>query len=179
MRKAPTRSEVRANLAFLAHAAGGAAPAAPPRARAKPKQTEREHQRALNQWMYHTHPALYPKFFHIPQERQNQREAQRLKSEGVKRGLPDCLLLHPASTATGLALELKAPGTSPSSLSDPQREALGYFRDCGFVAAVAKGWETAAHIIDNYVLGTYAARRVIAPDGWTINRTHRLDDDVR
>lgn len=72
------------------------------------------------------------------------RVAARLKSHGVKKGVPDVLIfgappLHP--TAAGVAIELKR--RHGGVVSDEQKIWLAHLEANGWLCTVAKGWEQA------------------------------------
>lgn len=69
--------------------------------------------------MCRKHPILGGlRFFHVENERKTQTYAQGAirKAMGVKRGVSDLILLHPARGYHGACIELKAPGNKPTDM---------------------------------------------------------------
>ena len=74
--------------------------------------------------------------------------AARLKSEGVKRGVPDVCLPVARNGAYGLYIELKTERGKPTP------EQLGWIRALrrqGYAAEVCRGWESARSMIEHYL----------------------------
>jgi hypothetical protein len=76
---------------------------------------------------------------------------KKLKAEGVKRGVPDLFLPVPRGNYCGLFVELKR--RSGGRLSPKQKEWCEFLRAHGYAAEVCRGWEHAAHVIENYLRG--------------------------
>lgn len=89
--------------------------------RPRPQDHEHQFQVALFEWI-HEQEALYPEFeriFAVPnfsgrQGRRTARQGARLKAEGRRPGVPDCLWPLRRDRYVGLALELKVPGRKPT-----------------------------------------------------------------
>jgi hypothetical protein len=83
-------------------------------------------------------------------------EAQKLRRAGLKPGFPDISLHWPVIDKSnipkyGLFIELKR--TEGGSLSDEQKDWLGYLNSAGYVAVACKGFEAARHTILRYLAG--------------------------
>ena len=114
--------------------------------------TEAEEQATLFSWAAMKR-GKYPELdllFHIPNGgSRGKAEAARFKAEGVKPGVPDLLLPVARGTYHGLFIELKrqkggrASGEQIDWIINLQRQ--------GYCAAIARGWEEAAQIIELYL----------------------------
>lgn len=81
-------------------------------------------------------------------------EAQKLRTEGVKPGVPDICLPVASGTFHGLYIELKTLTGSPS---EAQRCWVAALVRQGYRAEVCRGWEQARRVIEDYlgpVIGT-------------------------
>lgn len=76
--------------------------------------------------------------------------AARLKSEGVKAGVPDIFLPAARSGYHGLFIELKIKNNKPSDL---QESWLNRLNEQGYYTAVCYGWYEASETITNYLKG--------------------------
>ena len=119
--------------------------------------SENGHQAALFCWAS-MNIEKYPELkwlFAIPNgDLRNPIVANRLKSTGVKPGIPDICLLVRRGDYTALWIELKRPagnGKRAGILSDKQREWLFQASRCGHKAVVCFGWEHAVSIIIQYL----------------------------
>jgi len=75
--------------------------------------------------------------------------AKKLKSEGVRRGVPDLHLAYPNSEYHGLFIELKKQkGSYPTP---EQKEWLERLNNAGFKAVVCRGWIEAKEVIEAYL----------------------------
>lgn len=77
-------------------------------------------------------------------------EAQRLKAEGLKSGVPDTFLAVPKGPYHGLFIELKHGDNQPSP---EQNRWIAALRSMGYRAEVVFGWETASLLILKYLRG--------------------------
>jgi hypothetical protein len=77
--------------------------------------------------------------------------AGRLKAEGVRRGIPDVLLLVPSGQWHGLALELKRRNAPPSAVSPEQRWWHERLHARGFRVVVARGADEAVTAVCEYL----------------------------
>lgn len=74
-----------------------------------------------------------------------------LKRQGVKAGVPDICLPAPRGIYHGLYIELKA---GKNTTTAKQRSWLDYLRQQGYFTAVCYGWQTAAELVERYLLHT-------------------------
>lgn len=75
-------------------------------------------------------------------------EAQKLRAEGVKSGVPDICLPVPSGQYHGLYIELKTRRGRPSVA---QRKWIAALRRHGYRAEVCRGWEAARAVIEDYL----------------------------
>ena len=87
--------------------------------------------------------------YHIPNEGKRSRSAgARLKSEGLKPGVPDLCLPVARGNYHGLYIEMKRMGEK----AEPhQQEWLHALRAQGYAALVCQGWESARSAIEDYM----------------------------
>jgi hypothetical protein len=122
---------------------------------------EHKHQVALIHWSRHVQLAeaadvkpgskIADYLLAIPNGgRRDQREAVRLKAEGVKPGVSDLLLPLRRGGYAGLWLEMKAPGKRPTK---DQAEWLERMNAAGYHATWCDDWEAAAQVITDYLNG--------------------------
>lgn len=96
------------------------------------------------------HPVLRL-MHHIPNGGQrNKTTAVRLKSEGVKAGVPDICLPVARGGHHGMYIELKTEKGKPTN---NQKEWLAALNDEGYFAVVCHGWDEAAKAIMAYLNG--------------------------
>lgn len=115
--------------------------------------SEEMEQRCLAAWLdsrrIDGRPLLW---FHCPNGGQrNAIVGAKLKRQGVKRGVPDVLILdhppkHPASFVRGIALELKAKG---GVVSTEQHAWLEGLKERGWVCRVAFGFDDAKQWLES------------------------------
>jgi hypothetical protein len=123
--------------------------------RRQPRHVEDDIQRAIAQRL----DALKLLWCHVPNGgKRNMLEAKRMKSHGVKPGVPDVLIFDSPPNrlgAKGAALELKAPGgkTSPE-----QRGWLHELDQAGYATAVAVGLDEAHAQLDAWGYGCVGRR---------------------
>lgn len=87
---------------------------------------------------------------HIPNGGKRDRAtAAALKRQGVRAGVPDIHLPASRGGYHGLYIELKA-GNNSTSVN--QRHWLKYLEAAGYYTAVCYGWQTAAELIEKYLL---------------------------
>lgn len=115
------------------------------------KHPEDDIQRAVIHWARlseGSHPEL-KLLFHCPNGGcRDKREAARLKSLGVKPGVPDLMLPVPRSAWHGLAIELKS---EKGRLSDPQKEWHSLLQWCGWWVCVCRSFDEAQKEILEYL----------------------------
>lgn len=108
--------------------------------------TEEDDQIALCQWMDLNNIRYYA----IPNGgSRNQLEAYKLKRCGVKRGIPDLCMPMPTKGHHGLYIELKRRGGANGTKE--QKEWINYLRSVGYRAEIAKGFDEAQKIIEEYL----------------------------
>lgn len=74
--------------------------------------------------------------------------AVKLKSEGVKAGVPDVYLPAPRGGFCGLAIEFKAPDGNPSK---EQRERMNRMQQEGWCVTLCWDWSAAARMTLGYL----------------------------
>ena len=116
-----------------------------------PTVTESEEQRSLFDWATiaaRKYPALNL-LFHIQNEgKRSQWTGARMRSEGLKSGVPDLCLPVARSGYHGLYIELKAGKNKPTANQLAWLEAL---EAQGYKTAVCYGWEAAKNVIEAYL----------------------------
>lgn len=89
--------------------------------------------------------------YHIPNERKcSAREGARLKSMGVKSGVPDLCLPVARGKHHGLYIELK---TKSGKVSDAQKWWQAELNGQDYLSAVCYGWEQAIKVLADYMEG--------------------------
>ena len=73
--------------------------------------------------------------------------AQKLKGEGVRRGVHDYCWPYKAGTYPGLFVELKSRGGQPTK---EQRDFAEFVQQQGYMAVFVKGWEDAWKAVCEY-----------------------------
>ena len=105
---------------------------------------------------------MFTWLFHIPNGgKRNQKEAVRLKSEGVKAGVSDLMLAVPLNGYCGLWIEMKKANGKPSDLSPDQAEWLELMSEQGYATCVAFGANQAINFIESYLTGKWNEHRAI------------------
>jgi len=115
------------------------------------KVSESQHGQALLKWatFHETHIPELRYLFHIPNGGARTAVGGAiLKSEGVKKGVPDYFLPVPSQGYHGLFIELK---TATGKLSPEQKTWLENLTKLGYSACVARGWEEATEAIKLYL----------------------------
>lgn len=124
------------------------------------KFVEDDHQAALFKWasMESARKPALSNLFAVPNGgKRNVREATRLKSQGVKAGVPDLMLAYPANGFAGFFIELKRPivkGESRPSVSKEQSDWIRRLSEAGYRAQVCYGWLEAKEAITDYLGGS-------------------------
>ena len=115
------------------------------------KKTEDGEQQAVMQWaqlMQGRWPQL-SMLYHVPNEaKRSNATAARMKSMGLKAGVPDLCLDHPAGRYHGLRIELKVGKNKPTA---EQNRWLQQLRVSGYFAAVCYGAAQAEALIADYM----------------------------
>ena len=103
----------------------------------------------------HLHVAQYLRykgvmFNHSPNEGKREvRTGAQLKAMGMRPGFPDFFIYEARNGYHGLAIELKR--IKGGTVSATQKQCLQELRDRGYRAEVAKGFDEARKIIDEYL----------------------------
>lgn len=124
------------------------------RAERKPSTGPSEHQMqcALVQWWrYECVKYKLPEnaLFAVPSGgMRDQIIGARLKAEGVRRGIPDLLLLVPRGQFHGLALELKIPG---GRISPEQKDVMWFLSSQNYRAMACFGLDSAIAELKSYL----------------------------
>lgn len=138
-------------------------------AKQPPCPTESIEQQAIIKWALWSeaaHPEL-KLLYHVPNEGRRTRSAgARLKSEGLRPGVPDLCLPVPRGPYHGLYVELKrVRGTTPS---DAQKEWLLALHAQGYCTTWCRGADQAIDIIKWYLSMPAPPPPKIPPE-WQIN----------
>lgn len=112
---------------------------------------EHQHQRAVVEWAERM-SGLIPELrwlFAVPNGgKRHLLTAKKMKAEGQKAGVPDLCLPIPRGRFHGLFVEMKTP---KGTLTPEQREWLKSLTAHGYRAEVARGFEAAINIIEDYL----------------------------
>ena len=86
---------------------------------------------------------------HVANERKSSPQAgARLKSKGVKSGVPDVVIFEPRGTLNGLAIELKV---KPNKVSNNQLEWLSRLDKNNWATAVCYSIDSVIWVVDEYL----------------------------
>ena len=111
---------------------------------------EEEGQIDFVNWLHRYYPEVHASLFHVPNGgKRARRTAGRMKLLGVKRGVPDIVILLPRAGKAGLVLELKRSVGSVRASAE-QYAWLGMFEASGFVTAVCRVSE-APLVVESYL----------------------------
>lgn len=100
----------------------------------------------LMQYMDYQYPLVLK--FHVPNSgKRGWSEQAKMKALGIKRGVLDVWIIEPRGNFCGLVIEMK---TKTGRLSKDQIFWLGALKDRGWRAEVAKSFEIAKKIVDEY-----------------------------
>ncbi len=100
-----------------------------------------------------SHPILSQYVFHIPNGGyRNYREAKKLKSMGVKKGVSDLFLPYPNILYHGLWQEVKS---HKGHISEEQKEWIFKMRKVGYAAEAVRNLEESVNIFLSYLDNTY------------------------
>ena len=122
---------------------------------------ETTQQKALIRWFRANYPQLSLNLFSIPNGANFSAAApakrfgqiNKLKAEGMQKGVPDLFLAFPCNGFAGLFIELKDEGKTLCSLSKEQADYLELLNDCGYCAVWAAGFDIAKAAIETYLTG--------------------------
>ena len=113
---------------------------------------EESNQEALFQWA-EMKKGVMPELeymHHVPNGgKRDKLTAIALKRRGVKAGVPDIVLPVPKCGYHGLYIELKA---GKNTTTENQKRWLSFLSSHGYFTAVCYGWQTAAALIERYML---------------------------
>lgn len=94
------------------------------------------------------HPA-WQYAFHVPNEGKFPIQYRvKLKSMGVRSGVPDIIIPVPCGRYHGLAIEMKVKPNKPSTA---QLQWLEHLNKHGYLAQVCYGWDAAVKLVNNYI----------------------------
>lgn len=123
-----------------------------PRGRKKPTDWEGVEQAALFTWIGLVYPREAWLIYHVPNGgHRHKATAGKLKSQGVRAGMPDINVDIPRGGFHGLRIEFKATPPHDSSVSASQRAALLRLTDQGYLAIVCRGVHDARKAITDYL----------------------------
>ena len=103
--------------------------------------SERQIQVGFTSYMKGFHPDVI--YYHVPNE-----TAKHKVAEGVKKGIPDCIIDEPAGIYCGLRIELK---THKGVLSEAQGEMGERFKEKGYQFLVCYSLEEAKNAVNDYL----------------------------
>lgn len=117
--------------------------------------TEAAHQSAFMCWCNQQSDTRLKRAFHVPNGgTRNKAEASRLKSQGVKAGVPDVFIPIPCGQYHGLWIEFKKPGLENrknGGLRDDQVEYRDYLLSQNFGYFVAYSYLQAIDVVVQYL----------------------------
>ena len=117
--------------------------------------------KALWQWAQLI-PELKASLYHIPNGgRRNLLEAARMKSHGVRAGVSDYHLPIARGSYIGLWVEMKAPRSHKSVVSDSQKVWLELMKSNAHATFVCYGWHEAKAVFEWYLSLPESARESI------------------
>jgi hypothetical protein len=113
--------------------------------------SEEQHQEAFFQWceVKGRQNSEFLEFFHVANGGHRfAHTGAKMKRQGVKRGVPDVMLLIPKDRYHGLIIEFKAWPNKPTV---HQKKWLKRFSDRGYLTALCYTWEDAAKVAERYL----------------------------
>lgn len=119
--------------------------------REKMKTTERAEQVAVFQWIDASigkYPALKNAFHPANGGKRHIGVARKMKAEGVRRGVPDIILLYPTHIFNGLAIEMKIKGNYPTK---EQKEWMERLKVANYKVALCYSADEAIAVLINYL----------------------------
>lgn len=112
--------------------------------------TEHAEQVKIIQWFDRQYPKGDVRLFAVPNGGQRHPAvAKKLKDEGVRKGVPDLMLLAPRGGYAGLVIELKR--IKWSATTTEQVGWLNHLNAQGFKAVICKGGDAAIETIKSYL----------------------------
>jgi len=121
--------------------------------------SETQQQKALIKWFRLNYPELEMLLFSIPNganfssasNKQRYGQVNKLKAEGMKKGVPDLMLAFPCNGFAGLFLEMKDEGKTLCSLSKEQAAYIETLNAVGYCAVWCAGFDVAKAAIVAYL----------------------------
>lgn len=111
--------------------------------------SEHDHQVAVIKWFDLQYKEHRGRLFAIANGGQRHvRVAQKLKAEGVRRGVPDMFLPVPMKDWCGLFVELKREKGWPTA---EQEDWIDYLNSMGYCAVICRGFDEAKEAITRYM----------------------------
>ena len=111
--------------------------------------SEHDHQAALFSWASRQKRDDLDSMFAVPNGGQRHKAvAAKLKSEGVKPGVPDVLMPQPRGGYVGLAIEFKFDA---GNCNKEQRDRITRMQKDGWLCVVVWDWQAAARTIMGYL----------------------------
>lgn len=102
-------------------------------------------------WLAVVHTDVWRRTTHIPNEAKSKHETLRKQLLGMKTGVSDFCIAHPAGVYHGLWLEMKAHGCTWTNVSEAQRAWLEEMGAAGYFPAVGYGYDHAVEIVTAYL----------------------------
>lgn len=108
-------------------------------------------------WLQYNYPYAWDYAFHPANGgHRHKATAGKLKSQGVRAGVPDIFLDLPRGAYHGLRIELKATPPHDAALAASQREWLARLTAAGYCARLCKGFDAAKRMTEAYLaLGVF------------------------
>lgn len=117
---------------------------------------EAEEQKAVMAWV-EVNKGRYPELeflFHVPNgEKREPWVGKKLKEMGVKKGVPDFMMLVPKNGFHGFLLEMKRVDGGEKDLSEEQKRFLTFENRQGYATCIGRGHEDAIRKIEAYLQG--------------------------
>lgn len=113
-------------------------------------QSEHAHQVTLINWFDAAYPKLSERLFAIPNGgHRHVATAKKMKSEGVRAGVPDCMLPVAKGGYHGIFIELKK--TKTGRVSKEQKAWNEFLNEQGYLAVICYGFDEAKKAIEEYL----------------------------
>ena len=111
--------------------------------------TEKSEQEIFMKLLWKAHNEVYEMTYAIPNGRTSMMEGLKYKRLGAKAGYPDVNVDFPVASYHGLRIEFKR--REGGVVSDAQQAWLEKLNKRGYLAVVAKGFDEARIIVENYL----------------------------
>lgn len=112
---------------------------------------EKTEQEIFMKWLWKTKPEVHELSFAVPNGRTSAIEGLKYKRQGAKAGVPDVVVAFPVKPYHGLYIEFKR--REGGKVSEAQQAWLDNLNRVGYLAVVAKGFDEAKNVMENYLLG--------------------------